>query len=169
MKTRRRALQTAAAAAAVFPILSAQPHKHAAQTATRAAKPYRAKWLTAAEMKLLAEACDLILPETDTPGAAAARVHEHIDFLLQTDRARQKQVRDCLQWLAKAKPADRVALLTAASENLDSAESRHFTLLKDLTIDTYYQSREGLAQELGWNGNTYLPEFKGCTHPEHQG
>jgi hypothetical protein len=42
-------------------------------------------------------------------------------------------------------------------------------LIKDLTIDGYYSSLEGLVGELGWKGNTYLPEFKGCTHPEHQG
>jgi hypothetical protein len=42
-------------------------------------------------------------------------------------------------------------------------------MMKDMTIDRYYSSREGLSQELGWHGNTYLTEFKGCTHPEHQG
>lgn len=167
MKTRRQAIRSAAAAAGVLPILGAQQHNHGA--ADKAAKPYRAKWLTAAEMKLLAEACDLILPPTDTPGASDARVQEHIDFMLQGDRGRQKELRECLRWIGKAKPADRAALLTEASGKLDSAEGKHFTLLKDLTIDAYYQSREGLAQELGWHGNTFLPDYKGCTHPEHQG
>ena len=38
----------------------------------------------------------------------------------------------------------------------------------DSTIDHYYATREGLQQELGWNANTYLTEFKGCTHEEHK-
>lgn len=163
-RTRRRALQTAAGAAAILPVLSAQ-HQHDSG-AKSAARPYRLKWLSTAEMKLLAEVCDLIIPPTGTPGASDARVHEHIDFSLAADRDRQAQLREALNWMAKA--PDRAAALTTASARLDSREGRWFTLLKDLTIDGYYQSREGLAVELGWKGNTYLPEFNGCTHPEHQ-
>ena len=43
-----------------------------------------------------------------------------------------------------------------------------FRLMKDMTVKACYSSREGLAGELGWHGNTFLPEFKGCTHTEHQ-
>jgi hypothetical protein len=35
-------------------------------------------------------------------------------------------------------------------------------------VDGYYSSKERQADELGWHGNTFLTEFKGCTHPEHQ-
>jgi hypothetical protein len=59
-------------------------------------------------------------------------------------------------------------VLRHASENPETAPGRFFEWMKSLTIDGYYSSKEGLVQELGWNGNTYLPEFKGCTHPEHQ-
>ena len=41
-------------------------------------------------------------------------------------------------------------------------------MMKGLTVDGYYTSQAGLTQELGWHGNTFLTEFKGCTHPEHQ-
>jgi Gluconate 2-dehydrogenase subunit 3 len=50
----------------------------------------------------------------------------------------------------------------------DTDRGRFFRLIKDLTIDGYYSSRSGLVEELGWHGNTFLSEFKGCTHPEHQ-
>ncbi|HXA50874.1 MAG TPA: gluconate 2-dehydrogenase subunit 3 family protein, partial [Candidatus Acidoferrum sp.] len=50
----------------------------------------------------------------------------------------------------------------------ESAEDPFVRMIKGLTIDGYYSSKEGLSQELGWHGNTYLTEFKGCTHPEHQ-
>ena len=43
-----------------------------------------------------------------------------------------------------------------------------FTTMKGLTVDGYYTSEAGLKQELGWHGNTFLTEFKGCDHPEHQ-
>ena len=44
-----------------------------------------------------------------------------------------------------------------------------FKMLKDMTIDAYYSTRDGLERELGWKGLTPMHEFKGCTHPEHQG
>ena len=55
-----------------------------------------------------------------------------------------------------------VELLTAREQD------PFFRSVKDMTVDAYYTSKEGLADELGWHGNTFLPEFKGCTHPEHQ-
>ncbi|MDP8981634.1 MAG: gluconate 2-dehydrogenase subunit 3 family protein, partial [Acidobacteriota bacterium] len=58
-------------------------------------------------------------------------------------------------------PEDRQIELLLASPALAT--------LKDLTINGYYGSREGLVTELGWHGNTYLAAFPGCTHPEHQG
>lgn len=47
-------------------------------------------------------------------------------------------------------------------------EDEFFRMAKGLTVDGYYSSKDGLAGELGWHGNTFLAEFKGCTHPEHQ-
>ena len=47
-------------------------------------------------------------------------------------------------------------------------ETPFFRAMKGLTVDGYYTSEAGLTQELGWHGNSFLPEFKGCTHPEHQ-
>lgn len=42
-----------------------------------------------------------------------------------------------------------------------------FRLLKNLTADGYYTSRVGLVDELGYKGNTLLPEFPSCSVPEH--
>lgn len=42
-----------------------------------------------------------------------------------------------------------------------------FRLLKNLTADGYYTSRVGLLDELGYKGNTALPQFPPCTVPEH--
>ena len=61
-----------------------------------------------------------------------------------------------------------IYLRQSAGNAPESDAGRFFRLLKDLTIDGYYSSRAGLVEELGWHGNTFLSEFKGCTHPEHQ-
>jgi len=63
--------------------------------------------------------------------------------------------------------AQQTELLTAVSAE-KSALGRFFKLAKDLTIDGYYTSKPGLTVELDWHANTFLTEFKGCTHPEHQ-
>jgi hypothetical protein len=42
-----------------------------------------------------------------------------------------------------------------------------FRLLKNLTADGYYTSRIGLLDELGYQGNTALLEFRSCAVPEH--
>lgn len=166
MPSRRQAFKAAAAAAGAFPILG-QQHQHAAAPAAAAAKAYKPKWATPAEMQLIAEWADLLIPRTETPGSSDAKVHEYIDFTLARDPKRKALLRQALEWFSQ-QPAKQAAL-TAASNNLQSTEGRYFTLLKDLTIDGYYQSREGLITELGWHGNTSLPKFDGCTHPEHKG
>jgi hypothetical protein len=58
-------------------------------------------------------------------------------------------------------------LLTAISTQQGTTERQFFDSLKALTIEWYYRSEIGLAQELGFKGNTYRTEFPGCTHPEH--
>ena len=167
MPSRRKILQTAAGAVSAFPIL-AEPHQHAPGSSS-AATAYKPKWANASEMKQMAALADLIIPRTDTPGASDAKVHEFIDYTLSADTKRQAQVRDGLRWFAAIPAPKQVEALTKASNETRTKEGRFFQLFKDLTIDGYYASREGLVTELGWSGNTFLPEFKGCTHPEHKG
>ncbi|MBL8173982.1 MAG: gluconate 2-dehydrogenase subunit 3 family protein [Bryobacterales bacterium] len=167
MPSRRKILQGAAGAAAVFPVLG-EPHQHGGASGGSAAA-YKPKWATAAEMKLMAELADIIIPRTETPGASDAKVQEFIDYTLSSDAKRRDEVRAGLQWFAGLAAAGRVDALRKADRSPRTKEGRFFRLFKDLTIDGYYASREGLVTELGWSGNTYLPEFKGCTHPEHKG
>jgi hypothetical protein len=166
MRSRRAALKAAASTVTALPILNAQ-HRHPDSSSQPPA--YKPKWATAQEMKLLAAICEMIIPRTDTPGAAAARVEEYVEFHVASDEQRRAALREGLRWFAGVKPSDRVSALTSASSKPESKKGRFFQVIKDLTIDGYYSSLEGLAGELGWKGNTYLPEFKGCTHPEHQG
>jgi hypothetical protein len=166
MPSRRKILQTAAGVASAFPIL-AEPHQHGGGDSTASA--YKPKWANAGEMKLMAALGDIIIPRTDTPGASDAKVPEFIDFTLSQNKRGQAAIREGLRWFASIAPGKQIEALTKASNNPNTKDGRFFKLFKDLTIDGYYASREGLVTELGWSGNTYLPEFKGCTHPEHKG
>ena len=166
MPSRRKILQSAAGAVTAFPIL-AEPHQHAGSTP--AAGTYKPKWATPAEMNQIAALADILIPRTDTPGASDAKVHEFIDYTLSTDTKRIAEMRGGLKWFAAIPAAGRIEALKKAEASPRTKEGRFFRLFKDLTVDGYYSSREGLVTELGWSGNTYLPEFKGCTHPEHQG
>ncbi len=126
---------------------------------------------------------ELIIPETDTPGATIAQVNQFIDFELSEGPADERD--DFLQglaWLDRTSRArfgrDFVDLeLQTQTELLarlaapDSSENQigrvFFRSVKQQTVVGYYTSRVGMRQELGYQGNMFLPRFEGCTHPEH--
>ncbi len=169
MRTRRDIFLAAAAATAlpVLPVLNAQQHQHAAETPPAARKPYTPKFFTRAEYALVSQVAERIIPRTTTPGAIDAGVPESIDRASALNRelgARLKkgvaQLRS--EGFSEASEEKRIGMLKGI------ADSPFFKTVKDLAIDAYYTSRQGLTQELGWNANTFLSEFKGCTHSEHQ-
>jgi hypothetical protein len=167
--TRRQALILIASA----PCVSAQEHSHEhAADPPPAPTAYKPRTLTPAEMKLLGRLSDIIIPRTDTPGASDAGVPETIDRRLAASPDLAASFRRGLSLLdpqfAAFEPERQIAILTKMSQAPDTDQGRFFRLLKELTIDGYYTSRAGLVEELGWHGNTFLTEFKGCTHPEHQ-
>lgn len=171
---RRDALKAIAAGAALFPVLPAAAQHAHHTTASSAAPAYTPQLIKGAQHDLLTAVCDRIIPRTDTPGAADAGVADEIDFMATRRRALVDQVATALRRVeaVAGKPfttlsaADQDAVLHRMSADLSTEEGKAFTLLKNLTIDAYYRTKAGLMQELGWNANTYLPEFKGCTH-EH--
>jgi hypothetical protein len=181
MPTSRRSIIKTIATAAVAAPLGAQHEHHATHDFVQIAKPkaaYKPKFFTKAELETVMLLVDLIIPRTDTPGAADAGVHQIIDTDVSRNRAAQKRWRDGLAWIrsesggktfAALTPDKQIAILTRASQQSDTPGFRFFALVKSATVDAYYSTREGLQTELGWNANTYLAEFKGCTHKEHQG
>ena len=169
MKDRREALKIiGAGAAAAFPILGQDHTAH--QAAVVAAQKYVAKVFDGPQLQLLAELADRIIPRTDTPGAADVGVPLLIDRVAARGGPQSQAWKELLAWFASqgATPEARLAVLTSISTETGTAGARYFKMLRDATIDQYYATKEGLQQELGWVGNTYLPEFPGCTHPEHQ-
>ena len=136
------------------------------------AQAYVPQNMTAAQYELLTALVDLIIPSSDTPGAAAAGADQLIDEALTRAQQRRATLTAGLEMLEKAgfrglDEAARVNLLTEYSES-DAERGEFFQLLKDMTVDAYYSTEIGLAQELGYQGNGYLREFPGCQHEEHQ-
>jgi gluconate 2-dehydrogenase gamma chain len=154
--TRREVLVTIAALAAASPA-GGQPG-----------------FLTALELECLKALVDAIIPRTDTPGASDAGVPATIDRRLGASPQLAERFRSGM----KALDADAQSRFGAAFSALTAqqqvellkprGEDAFFVMVKDMTVEGYYSSKEGLTEELGWHGNTFLTEFKGCTHPEHQ-
>ncbi len=166
-------------------IMITASHGQAAKTAPKKA-PYKAKFFNADQMALVATISDLIIPTDDhSPGAIAAEVPEFIDLMISESSAETKKTwTDGLAAMDKlsqdkngvpfnkATKDQQIAILTEISKNEakpQTPEERFFRTIKNMTIDGYYTSKIGIHQELKYKGNTYLKEFKGCTHPEHQG
>jgi hypothetical protein len=164
MPSRRKTLQAIATTAVALPVLG--QHQHDAPLSAKI-PPYQAKVFSAEELKLLAALTDIIIPATGTPGAAQAGVPLLLDGSCSRNETLKNSWKKALPWFA-AQGADHAATIARIASEKGTEGARYFKLLKDATIDHYYATREGLQQELGWNANTYLTEFKGCTHKEHQ-
>ena len=171
MKSRRDALKALAVTAAAPSLMAQSQHQHPAESLLQiSAAQRKPKFFTPGEIELLNTLTDIIIPRSDTPGAADAGV----PLLLDLDAANKAALGE--RWrseLAFAKDELKkydspLAMITAFSKEEDTHGARLFRMLKDATIDIYYSTREGLVTELGWHGNTFLAEFKGCTHKEHQ-
>lgn len=165
--TRREALvQITAGAGASAALASLSP-------AALAQTPYEPKVLTESQFKLLTTLVDMIIPTTETPGAAAVGVDRMIDEGVA--KGIKPQPREALleglrsleeSGFADMTEAKRVDLLQEYSK-ASGERGEFFRIIKGLTVDHYYSTEIGLVDELGYQGNTYLPEFSGCTHEEH--
>jgi len=176
-------LASAATSAALAPLLADTPeaehhvHEVLEQTATPAATT--PSYFSQADFDTIAKLADLIIPQTDTPGAMEAGVPHWIDLQVAARPELQEQFKQGLAYLAEQSHTingspftalsepQQVAILQALSTEADTAKSGFFKTVKDLTVDTYYKTEVGLVQELGFHGNTFRSSFPGCTHPEH--
>lgn len=151
--TRRQALVTMVAG------LSANP--------SGAQEPYSPATFSEDEYEMLGALVDMILPATETPGAREVGVHSMLDEDLADGGDALAVLRAGLASLSEEgfdglTGSQRVEVLTRYSEG-SGPEREFFDTLKGLTIDAYYSTEVGLVDELGYQGNTYLTEFPGCT------
>jgi len=124
---------------------------------------FQPEFLSASQLRLVERLADVIIPETDTPGASAAGVHRFIDNLL----ANYYPLKDARLWsstldaFTAAYDAEALSLdeLTRALTREDtlafSSEDQHegssswfFKRLKELVVSGYYTSEIGMTQEL---------------------
>ena len=164
--------------AALAPKLSALeaaaacPMDGPAETPTSVA--YKLKFFTEEENRLLDQLTEMIIPaDSHSPGAHAAKASHFADLMVSTsDAALKQQWREGLRLMRdEAKRSSLAGALAGAAENEENPKTdleRFFGLMKQMTVNAYYTSEIGIHQELEYIGNTYLAEFPGCTHPEHQ-
>jgi hypothetical protein len=161
------------------------PHHHS--TIPIAHSSPEPRFFNAADFATISRIADLIIPQTDTPGALGAGVPAYIDLVISRNTNQQVVVADGLRWLDSQAVALGASAFTNLSEKqqlsileplCDAADLvpagsiphgrnvQFFALLKNLTADGYYTSRLGLVQELGYKGNTALANYPSCV-PEH--
>ena len=173
--TRRRALQGAAslvggtlAAAQLGPFMS--------RVANAAAGDRAPLFFDAGQFALLERAVDVIIPETDTPGAAGAGVHHLIDLMLAEWASAERQARYVeglqdvdarMQQLGppdfvSATPSQQLELLQALDREAYSGRTgdTFFAEFKKLVIFGYYSSAAGATQELQYE--PLIPDYKAC-------
>ena len=179
----------AAAVSAQFWVetLTASAQEHAAHyhAAAAATTPWTPKVLSPSQNETVVVLAELIIPQTDTPGATKANVNQFVDATLAAATPAERQsFLDGLSWLdthcqqahqavfVKLTPEQQTAVLTALSSKSTDAALKpgadFFTAIKSLTVTGFYTSEIGMREEIGDDGTMFFAEFKGCTHPQHQ-
>lgn len=145
---------------------------------------YRPEFFSYSELDLVDALSELILPGDDhSPGARAAKVARYIDVMVAdgaselqavwksgleavSEHAQDRFGRAFLDCDA-AQQEEVVAELARNEDEPQTPAERFFGRLKRMTIDGYYTSEVGIHQDLGYQGNTAVDEFPGCSHEAH--
>jgi gluconate 2-dehydrogenase gamma chain len=191
MSDRREALKIIGAigTTCAFPFSAGELYGQQANQTAPSAHP---GFFSPEEFSTVSKIADIIIPETDTPGAVGAGVPAYLDYVVSRSPRFQKVYRSGLRWLeqeAKKRYGDRfvalseeqqIALLTPLAEAVDRKPLKparrrgvapiqsgnvgedFFRAVKSMTADGYYTSKIGLVDELGYQGNTVLAEFPEC-------
>ena len=185
MVDRREAMKLLAAGSTAFLPLSQLSSPAVVQGAAAAASAdkWAPRFLSSREDELVTTLAELILPETDTPGARAAQVNRHFDLVLDDETPTvQRAFRDGLRWVEAASrerfnanfvdagEQRQIELLTEMSESSGNIPSPGHAFFRDIwerTVFAYYTSKIGIHDELEYKGKTPLAEWRGCPHPEH--
>ena len=188
--TRREALRVIAnlAPAAVLPSckkLEAQNHREHSRTPSAAPQTYTPKFFTDSEMKTIDAVCEAIIPADEHSGGAhAARVAEYVDLvisggnadahqlwrlgILALDEMSQTEFGAAFAAIGAERQTALLETLSSREDTPSSLAEKFFVAAKRATVDGYYTSPIGIHRDLEYRGNTAVPEFSGCAHPEHQ-
>jgi hypothetical protein len=154
-----------------------------ASSSTAGAAAYTPKYFSPHEFAVVSRLADLIIPRDTSPGALDAHVPEYIDLQVARMPDVQTQMSGGVQWLGRycseqfgkdflecslvqqTQVLDKLSYAKAVPPELEAARS-FFVLARGLTCDGFYSSKIGF-EELGYKGNTFVTQWRGCTHPEH--
>ena len=161
---------------------TAQQHDHA-QASPAPAKPattWKPELFDDHQNQTVIALVDLIIPATDTPGAKAALVNQHMDHIFAAAPEEEKtKFREGLWWVdgyairkngqpfVRCTPEQQKAILQTldAGNDPDTAPGRRFfQMFKGVTAQIYYATEIGF-KELNKGGR--VPATFGCRHPEH--
>ena len=189
MSTRRDVFKILAFTSAALPKLATAQENKEVETqpghlhtgpAIKVLEPSKPTFFQPSEFHTMEALTERIIPSSDTPGAKDAGVPLLVDKAIVADATLMQPFRAGLadlnavsvssygQEFAALGEQQQIAVLTPMSLQPDSSLGKFFAMAKDMTIDAYYKTEAGLRTELGWHGNTYLLNFPGCEHPEHQ-
>jgi hypothetical protein len=187
--SRRDILKTLGMGAMAGSVLSTIPaqaaefahHMISAEKAASPAAAYAPKFLRPQQYKTLQALCQAIIPsDADSGGAIEAGAPEFIDLLSSENPEYQLKLGGGLMWLDET-CTDRYGKAyleidpTQQKEILDLIAYRKnaltdpglsqgidfFSFVRSMTADAFFTSEIGIKY-LGYIGNTYLTEFKGC-------
>jgi gluconate 2-dehydrogenase gamma chain len=187
--SRRDILKTLGMGAMAGSVLSTIPaqaaefahHMISAEKAASPAAAYSPKFLRPQQYKTLQALCQAIIPpDADSGGAIEAGAPEFIDLLSSENPEYQLKLGGGLMWLDETctdrygkayleiDPAQQKEILdliayrkNALTDPGLSQGIDFFSFLRSMTADAFFTSEIGIKY-LGYMGNTYLTEFKGC-------
>ena len=184
--SRRELLQLGVGATLAAPLAGLAPAAASAAPVLAAAAPALSAGLffTAAEMALLDELTETIIPaDAHSGGARAAGVVPFLDRrLAERDPKIPDYAEERKHWkdglarvdeaaremhgkaFLEAAPEQRLAVLTRMARNEKdpkASEERFFVELKKATAGIYYTSKVGIHDDIQYKGNTLLTEFVG--------
>ena len=167
----------------VIPLEAAeQAHRMiAAEKSAYPARSYSPKFFPPQQYKLLRTLCQAIIPaDADSGGAIEAGAPEFIDLLTSENKDYQLTLGGGLMWLdatctdrygksymdcssaQQQETLERIAYRKNALIDPGLSQGiEFFAFLRNLTVDGFFTSAIGIKY-LGYIGNTYLAEFKGC-------
>ncbi len=154
--------------------------ERAATLAREALKaPFVPAFFTPHEWETVRVLADLIIPRDERSGSATeAGVPEYMDFMLNDRTDGQTPMRGGLAWLdnecserfgktfVAATDAQRTAILDdiawpkKARPEMSQGVA-FFNMFRDMTASGFWSSKMGVT-DLNYQGNTFVPEWKGC-------
>jgi hypothetical protein len=159
-------------------IVKAQLFQIASSPAT-----YKLQFFTPAQNEMAAVLTEMIIPADEhSGGAQEAHVNLFIDLTVgnSAEAVRKEWTAGLAAFDAEANarfgktfvrldPAQRHQVMTTAAKNEEHPATpleQFFGTLKTMTLNGYYTSATGIHRELNYKGNTALPGYYGCTHPQ---